>query len=208
MRIVAGLTLAVALAATSAAVAQPKGKDKTAPAKGAKKVNVVPKDPDNIKGISPYEEQLAEGRRLASTQNWAAAAAAFEKAIGMNPDDARGYLLLAQSKRDGDVMPTVETGRTKKAPEHVEAKLMFVRAELLERKASLTPTTGTGDLGDMLKTVWDQSVEAWKSYAAFVTTHTRAPDYKATAEARQKAIADREAREQQYAPVRAKKDNK
>ena len=202
----ATIALALVLVTAGAHAADPKTKG-GAKEKG-KKEKVVPSDPDNIKGISPYELQLAEGKRFAATQNWAASAAAFDKAILINPDDARGYLLLAQAKRDGDVMPVIEQGRLKKATEPVEAKLMFVRAELIERKASLTPTAGTGELADMLKTVWDQSVEAWNAYAAFVTTHTRAPDYKATAEARKKAIADREARETQYAPVRAKKDNK
>jgi hypothetical protein len=182
------------------------GKDKDK-GKKEKKEKVVPTSDDNIKGVSPYEKQIAEGKKYAAEANWPLSANAFEKAIAMNPEEARGYLLLAQAKREGDVLEIVEKGRAKKASEAIESKLIFVRAELLERKAALTPIT-TGDLGEMLRSVWDQSIQAWSTYAAFVTTHTRAPDYKATAEERKSKIADREKREQQFAPVRAKRDNK
>jgi hypothetical protein len=179
-----------------------------APAKAAKPKG-VPKDPENVKGISPYEEIIARGKARAGEKDWAAAAMAFQEAIDLNPDEARGYLLLAQAKRDGDVMDVVEKGRSKKGSEQTEAKLMFVRAELLERKASVTPTTATGnELASMLKSVWEQSVDAWGSYASYVSSHPRVPDHKATAEARRKAIEERGEREQKFATVRAKRENK
>ncbi len=199
---IAALALALAgVVAVAPAVAQDAKK-------ADKKEKVVPKDPDNVKGISPYEEQIAEGKKYAAAQNWGAAAAAFEKAIGINVDDARGYLLLAQAKRDADVMAIIETARSKKGTEPVEAKILFVRAELLERKASLTPTASGPDLAETLKSVWDTSVEAWNAYSAYVAAHTRAPDYSATATDRKQKIDEREKREQQYAVVKAKKDNK
>jgi tetratricopeptide (TPR) repeat protein len=170
---------------------------------------VVPKDPENVRGISPYEEVLARGKARAKEQDWSGAAAAFDEAVAMKPDEARGYLLLAQAKRDGDVIGIVEKGRTKKGSEATEARLLFVRAELLERKASLTPVLATGtDLGELLKTVWDTSKQAWTTYTAYVSTNPRAPDYRESAEARRKAIAEREDREQKYSVVRAKRDNK
>lgn len=173
-----------------------------------KRPTEVPKDPDNVRGISPYEEKIARGKELASQKDWGSSAAAFQEAIQLRPEDPRGYLLLAQAKRDADVLEIVERGRTKKGSEVVESKLMFVRAELLERRASLTPTTGSGDLSEMLKTVWDQSLAAWSAYAAYVQTHSRVPNHSATATARRKAIEEREEREKKYALVRAKRDNK
>jgi hypothetical protein len=201
---VAALVLG-AMSADAADPKKPQGSGKAPP----KQEKVVPSDPDNIKGISPYELLLADGRKHASQQNWSAAAVAFEKAIAQKPDEARGYLLLAQAKRDGDVFEILEQGQTKKATEAVQSKFLFVRAELLERRASLTPTTTTGaDLGELLKTVWDRSIQAWTAYAAFVVAHTRAPDHRATADARRQAIARSQELEQQFASVRAKRDNK
>jgi hypothetical protein len=207
MRLVLATLVSAITLASSAAYAG--GSGAKAPDASAKPAKVVPKDPENVRGISPYEEKIARGKVLAGQKEWSSAAVAFQEAIDLKPDDARGYLLLAQAKRDADVIEIVEKGRSKKGTEPVEAKLMFVRAELLERKASLTPTTASGaDFGERLKTVWDESLQAWGSYSAYVATHTRAPDYRVTADARRKAIADREAREQQYAVVRSKKDNK
>ena len=204
----ATLLSALTLSSAAALAAEPRAKAPSG-AGNAKAEKVVPKDPENLRGISPYEEKVAHGKELAAQKDWAGAAAVFEEVIVMSPEDARGYLLLAQAKRDSDVLEIVEKGRSKKGTEPVEAKLMFVRAELLERKASLTPTVATtGDFGEMLKTVWDQSVQAWGAYSAYVSTHTRAPDYTRTADARRKAIGERSAREQQYRVVRAKRDNK
>lgn len=211
MRIVfATLLTAITMTSAGALAAGPRPKEASGAAEAkVKPQKVVPKDPQNVRGISAYEETIARGKELAGRKDWSAAAGVFEDAIAMAPDDARGYLLLAQAKRDADVLEIVEKGRTKKGTEPVEAKLMFVRAELLERKASLTPTNAAAaDFGEALKTVWDQSVQAWGAYAAYVTTHTRAPDYTATADARRKAIAERGVREQQYSVVRSKRDNK
>lgn len=179
----------------------PKGESKTA--------NTVPKDPNNVKGISPYEELIGRGKTRAAAKDWSAAAAAFQEAIDLNPDEARGYLLLAQARRDSDVMDVVEKGRSKRGSEATEAQLLLVRAELLERKASATPTTKSGsELAAMLKSVWEQSREAWGFYATYLASHPRVPDNKATAEARRKAIEEREEREKRFAEVRAKRDNK
>lgn len=202
------LTLAVLQAAPAFAQGKPT-KGATKPTADEKAEKVVPKDPDNVRGISPYEEIIARGKARAKEKDWAGAAAAFEEAIAAKPDEARGYLLLAQAKRDSDVMSIVEQGRSKKGSEATEAKLLFVRAELLERKASLTPVAATGDdLGAQLKTVWETSKQGWSTYTAYVSTNTRAPSYLETAEARRKAIGEREEREQKFAVVRSKRDNK
>jgi len=211
MRATLPVLLALSVLHASPALAQDPAKkaSKKTGAEAPKAEKVVPKDPENVRGISPYEEMLAKGKARAKDKDWAGAAAAFEEAVAANPDEARGYLLLAQAKRDADVIAIVEKGRTKKGSEATEARLLFVRAELLERKASLTPVNATGaDFGDMLKTVWDTSKQAWTTYTAYVSTNPRAPDYRGSAEARRKAIAEREEREQNYSVVRLKRDNK
>lgn len=215
MRLVtATLLSAFVLASTPAHAGEPAKKRGAAPQEEAskpepsKRPTEVPKDPANVRGISPYEEKIARGKELAAQKDWGSAAAAFQEAIKLNPDEPRGYLLLAQAKRDDGVLEVVEQGRTKKGSELVESKLMLVRAELLERKASLESVEGSSDLADKLKTVWEQSLSAWGSYATYVRSHARVPNHSATADARRKAIEDREERERKYAPVRTKRDNK
>jgi len=211
MRATLQVFLALSILCASPVLAQDavKKASKKGGAEAPKAEKVVPKDPENVLGISPYEEIIAKGKALAKDKDWAAAAAAFEEAVAANPDESRGYLLLAQAKRDADVIAIVEKGRTKKGSEATEAKLLFVRGELLERKASLTPVNATGaDLGDLLKTVWDTSKQAWTTYSAYLSTNPRVPNYRESADARRKAIAEREEREQKYSVVRSKRDNK
>ncbi|MBM4358851.1 MAG: hypothetical protein FJ096_12170 [Deltaproteobacteria bacterium] len=210
MRTVAATLLILATLDVTTAFGQEAAGDSRGAADGKPaKSKGVPKDPDNVKGISQYEATLGRGKDRAAEKDWAAAALAFQEAIDLKPEEARGYLLLAQAKRDGDVLDIVEKGRSKSGSEATEAGLMLYRAELLERKASATALTGTGnELAAQLKAAWEPPRDAWGAYANFVASHPSVSGHKATADARRKAIAEREERESRFAAVRAKRDNK
>ncbi len=173
----------------------------------------VPKDPENVKGISDYEAKLAEGRSAFAKKDVARAVAAFDKAVEAAPDDARGYHLLAQAKLEqgerAAALASVDKGRAKAAPEQVEAKLIFMRAELLEHEASIAGSGKEGpELAEAIKTAWEKAALAWSAYQVFIAAHARVPDHQATAAERKKQIAAREKREAEFAIVRSKRDNK
>ena len=50
--------------------------------------------------------------------------------------------------------------------------------------------------------------EGWSAYSAFVTEHTRAPNYSASADDRKQKVDDRVKREKDYGEVRGRADNK
>lgn len=180
---------------------------------GKKSAAEVPRDPENVKGISDYEAKLAEGREAFAQKDVARAVAAFEKAIESTPDEARGYHLLAQAKLEqgerGAALASVDKGRAKSSPEHVEAKLVFMRAELLEHEASIAGSGKEGaELAEALKSGWEKATLAWSAYQVFIAAHARVPDHQESAAERKKQIAAREKREAEFAIVRSKRDNK
>ena len=175
----------------------------------------IKRDPDGLKGISPYNEDLAAGRKAYESGDNPAAITHFDAAIGKADNKMYGYLLKAQAQlANGDLnaaLSTAETARSKEGTEEQHAKVTFLLADLQERKADVPPsevtkgqsTEKTG-LGETLKSAWERVKDAWNAYSAYVSEHSRVPDYKASAEDRKKKIDERIKRDKDYGEVRAR----
>lgn len=188
------IALAVALGAVEAgaADAKPTGPD----------ADGVRRDPAGQKGISPYGEALAKGRKAFERQDVDGAIAAFQQAIATDAEPMLGYILLAQAQlKKGDrpgAASTTRDARQRAGTEPEQSKLLFLDAEVAERTAE----DATEGPEDEPENNWQPAKEAWSGYAAFVAGHTAALDYRPSAEERQKQVAARIKREQDYAIVR------
>lgn len=190
----------LALALAGAAVATP------AVAQGSKPSGEIHRDP---KGVSPYHQELAKGRKAVQAKNLDGAASAFESAIAKDPTQMHGYLLLAQvhlAKGDLDgALETAEKGRSKAGSDDVKSKLLFLRSDLLERKHNSAPgaDNAPGSPLDAIAKKWEEAKVGWADYSAFLTSLSGgAEDHRASAEERVKRIEDRVKRDNDYAAVR------
>jgi tetratricopeptide (TPR) repeat protein len=169
----------------------------------------VKRDPKGQKGITPYNEELAKGRQAFAGGDHDAAIASFDAAILLERSKLLAYLLKAQAlsaKGDLDAAAQiVDEAESKEGTEEQQAKLTFFAANLKERRAAAADA-GQG-LVEALASKWEKVKEMWTGYVAFVGSHSRVPDYKATAEERKKQVDARVKRVKDYGAVaeRAKK---
>ena len=178
----------------------------------------VRRDPEGVTGISPYDEALAKGRKAFQSGDHDGAIAAFDDAIAKDGSRVMAYLLKAQAQMDkGDLAgatATAESANGKKGTEEAQSKVVFLQAELAERNANQpkkdapAAPTKKDALEKALRSVWDKVKEGWSAYSAFVTEHTRAPNYGASADDRKQKVDDRVKREKDFGEVRARADNK
>ena len=179
----------------------------------------VKRDPNGVTGISPYNEALAKGREAFTKNDHDGAIAEFDEAIAKDGSRVMAYLLKAQAQLDkGDLAgatATAESANGKKGTEEEQSKVIYLQAELGERKANEpnkkdapAPPTEKDALEKALRSVWDRVKEGWSAYGAFVTEHTRAPNYSASADDRKQKVDDRVKREKDYGEVRGRADNK
>jgi hypothetical protein len=168
----------------------------------------VKRDPSGIKGISPYNEDLAKGREASAKGDHGAAISHFDAAIAKADNKMLAFLLKSQAQvASGNLDAAIETatvGRGKEGTEEQQAKLMFLTADLDERKADTAygSEDGTGGLKEALNTKWEQVKTVWKAYSAYVTEHTRVPNYQASADERNKKIDERVKRDADYGEVK------
>lgn len=176
-------------------------------AAGAKEIK---RDPEGKRGISPYNEAIAKGEAAYVARDLPGAVSAFQDAIKLDTDKMLGFLRLGEAMLESGKMDEAETAWTtglgKKGPDDLNAKLLFVIADLRERQHK-----------------WQASKEAWAAYAAFLQNHPKVLGYPATAVERQKQadrrmkdeidygavkerIAKREAERTKEAEENAKKD--
>ena len=173
----------------------------------SKQASEVRRDPAGTKGISPYMEDLAKGRSAFQNKDATAAIAAFDAAIAKDPERLLGYLLKAQAqlaKNDLDgAFATAAVGRTKSGTEAEQGKMLFLSAELDERKANTKPgEENEVSALERLKLKWDTVKDAWSRYVTHQTEHPTAPDFKASAEDRNAKIDARVKRDADYAHVK------
>lgn len=166
----------------------------------------VKRDPKGVKGISPYREKLATGRTAFANGQNDGAIEAFDAAIAEDGAAMMAYLLKAQVQlAKGDLagaMKTAETAKSKRGNEQTTAKLLFFMADLDERKAAPGSTEEKqSKLSEALKSTWDKVKEGWSAYAAYLTSHTTVPDYKATADERKKQVDARVKRDESFGAV-------
>lgn len=167
----------------------------------------VRRDPAGQTGISPYMEELAKGRAAFQAKDTAAAIAAFDAAIAKDGERVLGYLLKAQTqlaREDIDgAFSTAAVGRTKKGSEAEQSKMLFLSAELEERKANTKPGVDNEVSAlERLKLAWDTVKDSWDRYIGYNREHAGAPDYKASAEDRKTKIDARVKRDHDYAQVK------
>lgn len=166
--------------AASAAASAP------APAPGGKEIR---RDPANVKGISPYMEAVVRGQNAYVARDFAGAVTAFQDAIKTDPQQMLAFYLLGEAQLEAGKPEEAEaawtTGLSKKGPEDLNAKLLFIMADLRERQKN-----------------WQAAKEAWAAYSAFCSSHPQAKGYPATAEERTKRIEQRVKDEKDYAAVK------
>jgi tetratricopeptide (TPR) repeat protein len=202
--------VALAVAATSgSALAQGKkasGGDKKASATASSSTlgpDGVRRDPAGIKGISPYHEMLAKGRKLFQNKDYDGAIASFQEAVKLDAKNAYAYVLIAEvqlSKGDVDAAKqTLTDARDKEGAELAKAKLRFLAADTSERAIPGIPSKPTVEA---LAPLVDLAKQTWDAYAAFVAEHTKAPDYRASSTERKKRLDGRVELEKAFVPVK------
>jgi tetratricopeptide (TPR) repeat protein len=195
------LTTAAMVASASTALADDKGptKPEAKPAPAAEKPaapkgadaskNGPRRDPAGKAGISPFMEAIVRGDRAYGTADYAGATESYGEAARLDPEATmplyrRGLVELAQGKYD-DCEQTLQKAAQKKGTDELQAKVLFVLAELRER---------TGK--------WQLAKDAWSTYAAFVEGHPKAHGYADTAIERQKQIDRRVKYEKDFGAVK------
>lgn len=185
-----GALLILSTAATVFAQDPPEG----AQAKPAKDPYVgedgVRRDPDGVKGISPYWEAINKGDKAFAAREFPNAIAAYKDAIQKEPGYAMAYYRLGEAH--------VATGELKEAEadynaalryagqEHtLKAKILFCLADLEERKKD-----------------YDGAVKKWSEYEEFARSQPEAKAYPATAVDRKEKIAAYQKLAEQYAAVK------
>ena len=169
----------------------------------------VPKDPAGLKGISPYAEDLAKGREAFKAKDHGSALTAFDAAIAKDGDKMLAYLLKAQTQLDkGDLegaWQTVVAGKAKKGTEGEVAKMLFLSANIEERRTDVPPP-GVDGAKAVAASAWNLVKEAWTGYSTFLTTHTGVPSYVASADDRKAKVDDRIKRDADYGAVKERID--
>ncbi len=182
---------AVALTYTALASAQ-----ETAPAAAtetpapAPAAQGVPKDPNGIKGISPFWETLKLGDNAYLARDYDGALARYQEAIKQSPNDPVGHLRLAEVHlKKGEFaeaeqsLAAVERFAGKNAT--IKAKALFLKAEIQERQKAHKP-----------------AVDAWKAYQQFGQQQPAAKVHQKTPPERIKRIQAAEALAKDYAAVK------
>jgi predicted Zn-dependent protease len=193
---------AVALGNASALAEAPKPA-----ATGSKEVR---KDPEGKRGISPYAEAIAKGEVAYVARDIPGAITAFQDAIKLDTERMLGFFRLGEAQLEAgkpdEADSTWQTALGKKGTDDLNAKLLFVIADLRERQHK-----------------WQAAKDAWASYSAFLQNHAKVAGYPASATERTKQadrrmkdevdgatvkdrIAKREAERTKEAEENAKKD--
>lgn len=171
---------ALALGNASASAESPKA------AAGPKEVR---KDPEGKRGISPYMEAIAKGEAAYVARDLPGAITSFQDAIKLDTEKMLGFFRLGEaqleSNKPDEADSTWATALGKKGTDDLNAKLLFVIADLRERQHK-----------------WQATKDAWAAYSAFLQNHTKVAGYAATATERTKQADRRIKDEVDYAAVK------
>lgn len=188
MGLVAWLTGATASLAADDKPHAPEAPASAAPSVGA---DGVRRDPNGVKGISPYFELILKGDRAYVARDFDGAIAAFRDAVQAAPQNALGhYRLGAAQLAKGDQKEAeaafVNGLRFVGKDASLRGKLLFALADLRERQQNS-----------------DEAIGRWKEYARNAEESPEAVSYRATATER---LARNEARKQNVADSTAVKE--
>jgi len=162
----------------AAAVALGNGSASADPPKpAASGVKEIRRDPEGKRGISPYAEAIAKGETAYVARDLPGAIVSFQDAIKLDTEKMLGFFRLGEaqleSNKPDDADSTWQTALGKKGADDLNAKLLFVIADLRERQHK-----------------WQAAKDAWAAYSTFLQNHTKVLGYPATATERTKQ-ADR-----------------
>jgi hypothetical protein len=126
-----------------------------------------------VSGQGGFIEAINQGSLKYVAKDIPAAIDFFRKATQLQPRNPLGYYLLGEALLGSGSLPDAETAWLQgeqvasSGPPSVQAKLLFVIADLQERQGR-----------------WEDAKVAWKRYADFATQNPDAGVFPATAEAR------------------------
>lgn len=148
----------------------------------------VRRDPEGKTGISPYMEMIAKGEAAFVARDFGSAVTSFQEAIKLDGQKMLGFYRLGEAQlaagKPDEADATWQAGIGKKGTEELNAKLLFVIADLRERQAKI-----------------QQAKDQWASYGAFVTGKSGV-FYPATPVERQKQADRRMKDEKDYGAVK------
>jgi predicted Zn-dependent protease len=175
---------AMALGIASASAETPK--TAAAGSSGSKEVR---KDPEGKRGISPYAEAIAKGEGAYVARDLPGAITSFQDAIKLDTEKMLGFFRLGEAQletgKPDEADSTWQTALGKKGTDDLNAKLLFVIADLRERQHK-----------------WQAAKDAWAAYSAFLQNHTKVNGYPATATERTKQADRRMKDEVDYGAVK------
>jgi tetratricopeptide (TPR) repeat protein len=180
VRLIAPALLALTLLPAAAAA-----QTKAAPAKGEMR-----RDPQGIKGVSPFWESLKKGDDLYVARDFDGSVAAFREAISKEPQNALGHYRMGEAQRAKGELQEAEASwvaglRFVGRDLGLKAKLLFVLADLSERQKS-----------------YDDARERWTAYEQFARQNPGVKTYPATAVERKRRIDVWKKLLEDYAAVR------
>jgi tetratricopeptide (TPR) repeat protein len=148
------------------------------------------RDPEGIKGLSPFWETLKKGQDLYVARDFDGAIAAFREAIAKEPQNALGHYRMGEAQRaKGDLQEAevawVAALRYVGNDLPLRAKILFVLADLRERQKS-----------------WDDAKERWTAYEQFAQQNPGVRTFPATAAERKKRIETWKKLLEDYAAVK------
>ena len=148
------------------------------------------KDPQGIKGISPFWESVKKGDNAYIARDFDGAIAAFKEALKAEPQNALGHYRIGEAHlAKGDTKEAeaswVAALRYVGENKALRAKIFFVLADLRERQKSL-----------------DDAKESWAKYEQFAKANPETKTYPATPPERVKRIETWKKMLKDYASVK------
>lgn len=135
------------------------------------------KDPQGVKGISPFWEQIKKGDDLYVARDFDGAIAAYKEAITKEPQNALGHYRIGEAHLAKNDTQEAETSwvaalRFVGTDHPLKAKILLVLADLRERQKS-----------------FDDATDRWNAYAQFAQQQPAAKAFPKSAEDRKGKIA-------------------
>jgi tetratricopeptide (TPR) repeat protein len=172
-------TVLVALLAAPAVAAPPAQKASTGPRR----------DPQGVKGISPFWESVKRGDDAFVTRDFDGALSAYREALTHEPQNALGHYRLGETylaKNDlKEARASWETAKRFAQDQTLKAKVLFVLADLGERERSL-----------------DDATNGWNAYEGHARAQPAAKTYPETPPERKQRIETWKQLEKDYGVVK------
>jgi tetratricopeptide (TPR) repeat protein len=180
LRKCAASTLTLALLSAFAGSAAAEGPDKPAASATGTGItaNGIRRDPKGVQGVSPTWEAIGKGDGALLARDYDAAIAAYRDAVAKSPQNPLAFYRVAEAQKLKGDLKEAETAynaalRVVGTDTTMKAKILFCLADLSERQKD-----------------FDQAVQRWTAYEAFVKSADKAKTYPASAAERKKRIQE------------------